>query len=51
MNELRQPSTPLGVVIETLNDTIMINGDRTEADSHTFIYIIFRCSVDSAIFS
>ena len=31
MNELR-PTTPLGDIIETINDTIIINEDRTEGD-------------------
>ena len=35
MNELRQPSSPLEVVNETLDETIIINGNRTEVDYHT----------------
>ena len=34
MDELRQPSTPLGVVNETLDETIIINENRQEADYH-----------------
>ena len=33
-NELRQPSTPLGVVKESLDDTIIILGDLPEAGNH-----------------
>ena len=35
MHELRQPTTPFGLVNETLNDTIIINENRPEADYHT----------------
>ena len=35
MDELRQPTTPLGVVNETLDDTIIINENRHEADYHS----------------
>ena len=35
MNELRQPSTFFGVANETLDDTIVINENRHEADYHT----------------
>ena len=34
MYELRQPSTPFGVANETLDDTIIINQIRQEADYH-----------------
>ena len=34
MDELRQASTPFGVVNETLDDTIIINENRQEADYH-----------------
>ena len=34
MHELRQPTTPFGLVNETLNDTIIINENRPEADYH-----------------
>ena len=34
MDELRQPTTPLGVVNETLDATIIINENRGEADYH-----------------
>ena len=34
MDELRQPSTPLGVVKETLDETMMINENRQEAVYH-----------------
>ena len=34
MHELRQPTTPFGLVNETLNDTIIINENRQEADYH-----------------
>ena len=34
MEELRQPSTLLGVANETLEDTVMINENRQEADYH-----------------
>ena len=33
-NVLRQPATPLGVVNETLDDTIIINGDKPKVDYH-----------------
>ena len=36
MDELRQPSTPFGVVNEILDDTIIINQNRQEADYHTY---------------
>ena len=35
MHELRQPTTPFGLVNETLNDTIIINENRQEADYHS----------------
>ena len=35
MYELRQPSTPLGVANETLDDTIIISENRQEADFHS----------------
>ena len=35
MNELKQPSTALGFVNETLDDTTIINGDYPEPDYHT----------------
>ena len=34
MNELRHPSTPLGIVNETLDKTITIIENRSEADYH-----------------
>ena len=34
MHELRQPSTPFGVTNVTLDDTIIINENRQEADYH-----------------
>ena len=34
MHEFRQPTTPFGLVNETLNDTIIINENRPEADYH-----------------
>ena len=34
MYEPRQPSTPFGVANETLEDTIIINENRQEADYH-----------------
>ena len=34
MHELRQPTTPFGLINETLNDTIIINENRQEADYH-----------------
>ena len=34
MYELRQPSTPFGVVNETLDDTIIMNENREEANYH-----------------
>ena len=34
MDELRQPTTPLGVVNETLDETIVINENRHEDDYH-----------------
>ena len=34
MHELRQRTTPFGLVNETLNDTIIINENRQEADYH-----------------
>ena len=34
MYELRQPSTPFGVVNETSDDTIVMNENRQEADYH-----------------
>ena len=34
MSELRQPYTPLGIVNETLDETIIINENRPEADHH-----------------
>ena len=42
MHELRQPSTPFGVANVTLDDTIMINENRQEADYHTEVYEIYR---------
>ena len=42
MHELRQPTTPFGLVNETLNDTIIINENRPEADYHSFIFILNR---------
>ena len=35
MDELRQSSTPLGVLKETLDERIIINENREEADYHT----------------
>ena len=35
MSELRQPSTPVGVANETLDDKIIINENRQEADHYT----------------
>ena len=35
MHELRQPSTPVGVANVTLDDTIIINENRQEADYHS----------------
>ena len=35
MYERRQPSTPFGVVNETLDDTIIMNENRQKADYHT----------------
>ena len=35
--ELRQPSTSFGVANETLDDTILINENRQEADYHMMI--------------
>ena len=35
MRELRQPYTPLGVMKETLAETIIINENRPEVDHHT----------------
>ena len=37
MNELRQPYTPLGVVNETLDETIIVNESRPEADHRIWI--------------
>ena len=37
MDELRQPSTPFGVANETLEDTIIINKNRQEADYHSTV--------------
>ena len=37
MDELRQPSTPLGVVNETLDETIIRNENRQDADYHNFL--------------
>ena len=34
MDELRQPSSPLGVVNETLNETIIMDENRQQADYH-----------------
>ena len=34
MYELRQPSTSFGVANETLDDTIIINENKQEADYH-----------------
>ena len=41
MHELRQPSTPFGVANVTLDDTIVINENRQQADYHTFISMSF----------
>ena len=35
MYDLRQPSTPFGIANETLEDTIIINENRQEANYHT----------------
>ena len=35
MDELRLPTTPLGVVNDTLDETIILNENRPEADYHT----------------
>ena len=45
MHELRQPTTPFGLVNETLNDTIIINENRPEADYHNYQtdFSITRC--------
>ena len=37
MNELRQPYTPLGVVNETLDETVIINENKPEVDHHSRI--------------
>ena len=37
MNELSQPSSPLGVVNETSAETIIFNGNRPEAEYHSFV--------------
>ena len=44
MHELRQPTTPFGLVNETLNDTIIIIENRQEADYHNYsdYYSFFR---------
>ena len=36
MHELRQPSTPFGIVNATLDDTIIINENGQEADYHNY---------------
>ena len=36
MYELRQPSTPFGVVNETLDDTNIVNENRQGADYHSW---------------
>ena len=36
MYELRQPSTPFGVANETLDDKVIINENRQEADCHRY---------------
>ena len=37
MDELRQPSTPSGVANETLEETIVLNQNRQEADYHIML--------------
>ena len=39
MDELRQMTTPSGVINETLDDTIIINENRQEDDYHRCIFI------------
>ena len=46
MHELRQPTTPFGLINETLNDTIIINENRQEADYHTR-YLKICCNPSS----
>ena len=46
MYELRQPSTPFGVANKTLDDTIIINENRQEADYQTDL-INFQVIIDS----
>ena len=43
MDELRQPSTPFGVANETLEDTVIINENRQEADYHNWKLPIKNC--------
>ena len=40
MYELRQPSTHFGVANETLDDTIIINENRQEADYHMMTGVV-----------
>ena len=38
MGELRQPYTPIGIANETLDETIIVNENRQEADHHSITH-------------
>ena len=47
--EVRQPSTPFGVVIETLDDTIIISENRQRTDYHIPYSHIFQFTLESLV--
>ena len=41
-NELGQVCTPLGIVNETLNETIILKEHRQKADHHSFVFVAYN---------